>query len=486
MQLHESGNTKSTSCKEDTAMSKNRAWAIVIAIAILFTTGLAYTGYKFYGAYKSIQLAQTIYGYKSPSKGLVSPTFTRGKWMGVLIDDNIEYTDGAHNIIPYDIDGDGKVELIANSYRTDALILYKYRDVPHSSLNWSRYVIDRSVGGGSAGRPVIKFIKSMLKEKLLGGFTSGAHYTAIADLNNDSRNDLIVAGDYRKYDIVWYEAPKDITDISAWRKHIIYQNNSHRVYHIEIGDIDGDGDQDVVFASKTDNGLGWLENSGPSIDWRMTWIDDNCTRSFNVRVADLDRDGQNDVIASEDDTPKGGTLHFYSYSGDPRIQRNWTDRSIANFPAGEGISVFEIADIDGDGDLDIVTGNHQGDVYVLENPYPNNVVYGQEWNRYKVSHSYASVREIDIGDIDRDGDSDIVVADASKNMVIWFENSGVTFYENWKRHVVDHSNDYLRWCHSVELGDVDGDGDLDIAVAAAGSNVFLLYFNNLIKQGKKQ
>lgn len=465
-------------------MSKNRTW-VIIAITILFTTGLAYTGYKFYGAYKSIQLAQKIHGYKFSCKGLASPTFTRGNWMGVLIDDDIKYTDGAHNIVPYDIDGDGKVELIANSYRTDALILYKYDDDPHSSLNWSRYVIDSSVGGGNQRRPVIKFIKSALREKLLGGFTSGAHYTAIADLNNDTRNDLIVAGDRRRYDIVWYEVPKDITDISAWRKHIIYQNNSHRVYHVEIGDVNGDGNQDVVFGSKTDNSLGWLENNGSLIDWRMTWIDNSCTRCANVRVADLDRDGQNEVVATEDDSLKGGIVHSYSYSGDPRIHRNWVDRRIASFPAGEGVGVFEIADIDGDGDLDIVTGGGAGGVCVLENPYPNNVGYGQEWNRYRVSHSCDS-REIDIGDIDRDGDSDIIVADQSKNMVIWFENSGITFYENWKRHVIDHSNDYLRWCHSVELGDIDGDGDLDIAVAAAGSNVFLLYFNNLVKQGGRQ
>jgi len=460
-------------------MSKNRTRVIIIAITILFTTGLAYTGCKFYGAYKSHKNV----GYKSPYQGLASPTFTRGDWMGVLIDDNIKYTDGAHNIIPYDIDGDDKVELIANSYRTDALILYKYDDDPHSSVNWSRYVIDSSVGGGNPRRPVITFIKSTLREKLLGGFTSGAHYTAIADLNNDTRNDLIVAGDYRRYDIIWYEAPKDITNISAWRKHIIYQNNSHRVYAIEIGDIDGDSDQDVVFVSKTDNGLGWLENNGSSTDWPMTWIDNSCTRCATVRVADLDRDGQNDVITSKDDPPKGGTLHFFSYSGDARIQRSWVDHRIASFPAGQGAGVFEIADVDGDGDLDIVTGFP--DLYVLENPYPKNVGHGQEWRRYKVGHGYMS-REIDVGDIDGDGDSDIMVADESKNMVIWFENSGITFYENWKRHVVDHSNDYLRWCHSVELGDVDGDGDLDIAVSATASNVFLLYFNSLIKQSEKQ
>jgi len=467
-------------------MWKNKTWVVIIAITIFFVIGFAYTGHKFYGAYKSIQLAQEKHGYKVPYRGLANPRFTRGDWMGVLIDDNLKYTDGAHNIIPYDIEGGSRVELIANSYRTDALIFYKYDDDPHSSLNWSRYVVDSSVGGGHARRPLIKSIKSMLREKLLGGFTSGAHYTAIADLNNDTRNDLIVAGDRKRYDVIWYEAPNNITDISAWRKHVIYQNNSHRVYHIEVGDIDGDGDQDVVFAGKTDNVLGWLENDRSSSDWPMTLIDDSCTRSFNVRVADLDRDGRNDVIASEDDAPNGGTLHLYSYSGDPRIPRNWTDGSISSFSAGEGISVFEIVDVDDDGDLDIVTGNHQGDIYILENPYPDSVRHGQEWNRYRVSESNASVREIDVGDIDGDGDSDIVVADQSKNRVIWFENGGIAFYENWKRHVVDHSDDYLRWCHSVELGDVDGDGDLDIAVSAAGSNVFLLYFNNLIKEGERQ
>ena len=458
---------------------------MIIIITMFLSIGLVCVGYKFNKAYKASEMSGR-YGYGIPSKNLPTPVFKKGKWVGILIDTDITYTDGAHNIVPYDLNKDGKKELITNSYRSDTLIFYKSDGNPRDPLSWSRYVVDSPVGAGNPRRPAINFIKSTLKEKLLRGVTSGAHYTAIADLNNDTRNDLIVAGDRRRYDIIWYEAPKDITDMSAWRKDVIYQNNSHRVYHVEIGDINGDENQDVVFVSKTDNGLGWLENNGSSTDWPMTWIDKSCTRCYNVRVADLDNDGQNEVIASEDDAPKGGTLHFYSYSGDPRIQRNWVDYRIASFPAGEGVSVFEIADIDGDGDLDIATGNHQGDIYVLENPYSNNISHFQEWNRYKVSHSYASVREIDIGDIDRDGDSDIIVADESNNMVIWFENSGATFYDNWKRHVVDHSDDYLRWCHCVELGDIDGDGNLDIAVAAAASNVFLLYFNDGIKQGGRE
>jgi len=64
-------------------------------------------------------------------------------------------------------------------------------------------------------------------------------------------------------------------------------------------------------------------------------------------------------------------------------------------------------------------------------------------------------------------------------MIIWFENPGNVFSENWSTHIIDKSNQYLQWCHSVEMGDIDGDGNLDVAVAAAGSNTFLLYFNGI-------
>ena len=215
--------------------------------------------------------------------------------------------------------------------------------------------------------------------------------------------------------------------------------------------------------------------------WPAVIVDANCTRCFYARVVDLDKDGRTEILASRDDwRGRGGRMHLYTPSGNPRVAGEWRRYDIARRPPGHGVSVFLVRDIDRDGDLDVVAGNHQGDVLVMRNPFPAPVLRRVEHlvcEPEGPAGNGRDFREIDVGDIDLDGDPDIVVADEKQDAIVWLENPGETFCDGWREHVVDQSHVYLRWCHSVKLGDIDGDGDLDIAVAAAGSNVFLLYLN---------
>ena len=109
----------------------------------------------------------------------------------------------------------------------------------------------------------------------------------------------------------------------------------------------------------------------------------------------------------------------------------------------------------------------------MENPYPNAIE--TEWTRYRIGD--ADAREIDVGDMDNDGDLDIVVVDQNADMVLWYENDGTTLRENWTAHIIDIAyNGYLEWAHGVGIADVDRNGYLDVAVAAAHGNAFQLYF----------
>lgn len=443
---------------------------ITIVIIIIFALGGGYAGLNGYTLYKSFQDLKQKINYELP-EGIPNSNFIRGEWEGILIDKDINVTDGAHNIIPYDIDRDGKIELIANSYRADSLMIYKCHDNPRNPADWSRYIIDSSCGGAPR-RSITQFI---IYEKLLGGFSSGAHYTAIADINGDGRDDLIVACDRKQYNVVWYETPKDITDISAWQKHIVCQEDPLQTYHLDVGDVDNDGDIDIVGACRNTNVLYLAINEGDGKNWNIIYMDRGPV-FFNARVADLNNDGQKEIIA----TDMNGKLYLYLRTGDPTTP-SWSKHTISSFL--DGPCTFELKDIDLNQYPDIIVEDYStAKLYLLRNPYPADV--RSEWTRCLISDD-CDAREIAIGDINSDGYLDIVVADEgdhsskiSANSIVWFENDGTTFYQDWKRHKVDQSDVYLYWCHCVELGDIDGDGNLDIAVSAAASNVFMCYFRN--------
>lgn len=105
-----------------------------------------------------------------------------------------------------------------------------------------------------------------------------------------------------------------------------------------------------------------------------------------------------------------------------------------------------IADIDGDGALDIVIGGRKGPLVYYRNP---------DWTKYLIADGGYRTVDGEAGDMDGDGDSDIVMGG-----IIWYENQLPSRNPNsgpWEQHLIaDHPT------HDVELADLDGDGDLDV------------------------
>ena len=120
-----------------------------------------------------------------------------------------------------------------------------------------------------------------------------------------------------------------------------------------MGDIDGDGDLDVVAALYGDNQVAWYENDGTPSDggWTHHVVKDYTGNGMeDVFVADIDDDGDLDIISAEGN---GDKILYHINDGTPG-NGVWATNTVVSGTDADGVLSVHVADIDSDGDLDIV------------------------------------------------------------------------------------------------------------------------------------
>lgn len=218
------------------------------------------------------------------------------------------------------------------------------------------------------------------------------------------------------------------------------------------GDIDGDGDIDAVAANYSNSNVSVLKNGGSGV--LATKVDyATGTNPFGITLGDVDGDGDLDIAVANAGTGVN-TVSILKNNGDGTYATK-VDYTTGATPLG-----VALADIDGDGDLDLIAAAQGAGASVLKN---------NGNGTFATKSDYAgtcNVGGVATGDIDGDGDTDIIITNGCGTTISVLKNSGTgTFAAK-----VDYTT--ASQPSGIVLVDLDGDGDLDVATDS-GNTAFL-------------
>jgi len=272
---------------------------------------------------------------------------------------------------------------------------------------------------------------------------TNAYHLEVGDLSGDGKPDVIACGESNQISVLIGAGD------GTFQPYVGMTTSSYGISGVASADATGDGKPDVIVRVGSSvsifpgNGDGTFQ---PRVDIAVTG------GSGGLDVGDVNGDGNPDLVVASGADPYGGTAHeLTALLGDG--SGGFPGRSTietALYPAD-----VDIADVDGDGSLDLVAACSQAQLVALHLGNGDGT-FGHD-RRYTTG---AEPRAIALGDLDGDSRADLVVVDGgSASISVRRGNGDGTFGVR-----VDY--DYgLATPRALALGDLDGDARADVAVA---------------------
>ncbi|MCP5099949.1 MAG: VCBS repeat-containing protein, partial [Chloroflexi bacterium] len=282
----------------------------------------------------------------------------------------------------------------------------------------------------------------------------------VGDIDGDNYPDLIIGG-FPNEPLSWYQYPE-------WDKHVIAAANTEFTTDGALGDIDGDGDLDIVVPDgRIGNNLVWFKNPRPSGDpqvgsqWTRHEIGATDSWAKDVELADFDNNGRLDVATRRD----SAAMIFFQV-GD----NSWSQMTFSGVSLGsEGMAV---GDVDSDGHMDVVLKG----VWV-KNPGGIDAQTAVNWIEYTIGSANSDFKAL-VVDLNQDGYNDVLFSSSENTAdVNWWEADGGDPTGSWTSHTILSS---VEKAHTLQAADMDLDGDLDVVVAQmhTSSNQEIMVLNN--------
>ncbi len=231
-------------------------------------------------------------------------------------------------------------------------------------------------------------------------------------------------------------------------------------------DLDGDGDIDVLSASEGDNKIAWYENlDGLGTFSNQHIITDNLYGTRDVIAADIDGDGDMDVLATSlgDDI----VVWFENLDGLGNFGEQIIITNLTN-----GVVFIYSSDIDNDGDMDVLSASAFDDKIAW---YENLDGLGDFGVQQVINENANDVRSVYTADLDGDGDLDVICPSSSVGIgyPTWYEN--LDGLGNFGPEI-EITQDTLGGSFTI-AADFDNDGDMDVVNLEFGGNT-IAWFEN--------
>jgi len=354
---------------------------------------------------------------------------------------NKRYVNGlsrrVHSVIASDIDGDGDKDILSGSW--------------NSCIAW----YENADGLGAFDN-----------QKKISLNQQGSVYSInSSDLDGDGDIDVVAGSSNAIY---WY---KNIDGLGNFGTETLITTDVDNLKYVYTSDLDGDGDLDVLSASYSDDKIAWYENTdGLGAFGAQQIISTTAYWTHSVYAVDLDGDGDKDVLSASKPWITFQTSKIVWYENTDGLGNFSAEKSIAS--SSSNFSTLFPSDVDGDGDFDVVISiANLDEIFWVENLDG----LGNFGAKKVITTEADYIHSIYASDMDGDGDIDVVSASRNDNKIAWYENTdGLGTFG--AQQVV---SDTLMGAYTVFLEDFNGDGKIDIVAGSFTDSTVVLYENNI-------